>query len=795
MICRINQLMGVLAAMDEQISSGYYSELRRSADDLFALELQVVPAISYSAERDEYTGLEEFNHWRYSGRDPSWDPSQFGLEGSEICGSWKQGHSIFDGFFPVIIRQNGNWYLTSKYGVKSPEQVHQQINLAEAYGIPIGIAAYASNIKRFTDEACMAPNAVIQSDAETLRRLCNAGNIRVESDGNLCWTYAFVNWRSDDIFDLCDGDSSRLFGFNGNALAMGLIEKDAIVPAYPSYVMGKKIQLLAPGDNQTRLIIHSAQAVGIHFDVDIQEMQPTSDINNCGSQAPELDGDSSCFDESLEWCHTPDEDEDLFECTVAAFEKLAKPSKEIKRLKPPDEPLIIRQDTGELADINLFDLLPHKLANSLSLVKENLPYDSLCVLVSFLTGVASMLRLGTTVTGNEMTDYRVPVNLYTILRAPSGRKKSPLQKLFVEQPASDVMLRVAQENDRIIRAYQDECRSKKANDKPPQPDLLDIRVNDYTGEAFVKALGTLDERGRAVLVLREEIAGLFQSLNAYKSGKGADEQQLLELYDGNGFKSLRVGDKGRSFSRAAVNIYGTIQPDVLDALLRNGDASGLWARFCFAAMPDMTKKLPTRIEPEKLIAFKNAQQFLKNVVSAVFELKAINYRLDPDATEVFSDYELKKQEDALATKVSAQAALYGKAAGKVLRFAGLLHILEIVVNGHVQVDLISKQTLQKAIDLVDRLDSWALAYHAKLAGITRQSLNALERRVHTLAYKSQSGMSWTEIRNKMSSDEKSGKSAEDAEAAMCKLVALGLGEVSKGPNGGLRYKALKPIDG
>jgi hypothetical protein len=56
-------------------------------------------------------------------------------------------------------------------------------------------------------------------------------------------------------------------------------------------------------------------------------------------------------------------------------------------------------------------------------------------------------------------------------------------------------------------------------------------------------------------------------------------------------------------------------------------------------------------------------------------------------------------------------------------------------------------------------------------------------------------MSWTEIRNKMSSDEKSGKSAEDAEAAMCKLVALGLGEVSKGPNGGLRYKALKPIDG
>jgi hypothetical protein len=35
--------------------------------------------------------------------------------------------------------------------------------------------------------------------------------------------------------------------------------------------------------------------------------------------------------------------------------------------------------------------LLHLLASALLLVKENLPYDSLCVLVSFFTGVASML--------------------------------------------------------------------------------------------------------------------------------------------------------------------------------------------------------------------------------------------------------------------------------------------------------------------------------------------------------------------------------------------------------------------
>jgi hypothetical protein len=210
-------------------------------------------------------------------------------------------------------------------------------------------------------------------------------------------------------------------------------------------------------------------------------------------------------------------------------------------------------------------------------------------------------------------------------------------------------------------------------------------------------------------------------------------------------------------------------------------------------MPDMTKKLPTRLDPEQLKAFKAAQQFLRDIVSAVFELQAINYKLDLEATERFSDYELKKQEDALATKVSAQASLHGKSAGKVLRFAGLLHILDIVVNNSIPAEQISVSTLQKAIDLVDRQDRWTLACHAKLAGITPESLTQFQRRLHTIAFKSKRPMSWSEIRQKMSSAEKLGKNANDAEQAMGVLVTLGFGEVSKGPNGGLCYKALKPL--
>ena len=184
---------------------------------------------------------------------------------------------------------------------------------------------------------------------------------------------------------------------------------------------------------------------------------------------------------------------------------------------------------------------------------------------------------------------------------------------------------------------------EEADDRAPQPDPLDIRLNDYTSEAFVQALAKLDEEGRAVTIVRDEVSALFESMNAYKSGKGADEQQLLELYDGRGFRSLRVSDKARAYSRAAVNIFGSIQPDILDKLLRNGDASGMWARFIFIALPDLIKKLPTKEDPAMLKAFQNAQKHLRDVVSAVFELPAIEYKLDAEAIELFADYEEKSR--------------------------------------------------------------------------------------------------------------------------------------------------------
>lgn len=771
------------AAMDEPISTNYFSELRTTVDDLFDMELQVVPAISCSVDRDEYTGLNDFQDWRDSGCDNTEDPDQFGLEGEEILGTWSKDGSTFHGFFPAIIRPDGQYLPVGQWRERTREEVHRQIDLAEEYGHPLGIAVNTLNFRHVVDQDCKAPNAVMYSDPLRLLMLAGDSKIRIESFGKSFWTFPFIDFRSDDISDWFGGTSSRNFGYEGSDCPRGLIKRGEIVPAYPSYIFGKQIKLVTPGTKQSRLIIPSAESVGIHFDIEVKKEDEV-----------DLVPPDTSPDQELDWFNTPEEDEEIFERSVAAYEKALKPSKQLIRHNPPVVQEPSRTTSTETEDIDLHGFLPGRLATSISLVKENLPYDNMCVLVTFLTCAAGMLRLGTKVMGNKMTKYSVPINFYTILRAASGRKKSALGDLFALDPAADVLLKVAQQNDRIMRKWQDDCRGQKAVDKPPQPVPLDIRVNDYTGEAFVQALAKLDEEGRAVTIVRDEISALFETMNMYaKSGKGADEQQLLELYDGRGFRSLRVSDKARAYSRAAVNVYGSIQPDILDKLLINGDASGMWARFIFIALPDLIKKLPTKYDPEQLKAFEEAQKHMRDVVSTVFELPAMEYKLDTEAIDLFADYELKKQEDALLTKISAQAALYGKSAGKVLRFAGILHILEFTVNHLRASEWISREILQKAIELVDRLDRWTLACHAKLAGVTTEGLTPFQRRLHTIAIKSKSPMSWSDIRQMMSSTEKQGKGIKDAEEAMSKLVALGLGEVSNGPNGGLYYKALKPL--
>ena len=92
-------------------------------------------------------------------------------------------------------------------------------------------------------------------------------------------------------------------------------------------------------------------------------------------------------------------------------------------------------------------------------------------------------------------------------------------------------------------------------------------------------------------------------MDQYKGGGGkagtAQGKQILELYDGSGFETKRVG-KSRFSSRTKVSITGSIQPDVLVKLQTDDDADGMWARFLFSELPSTSATLPRNVPRQQL---------------------------------------------------------------------------------------------------------------------------------------------------------------------------------------------------
>jgi hypothetical protein len=443
------------------------------------------------------------------------------------------------------------------------------------------------------------------------------------------------------------------------------------------------------------------------------------------------------------------------------------------------------------APICLDRLFAPPLAEALRRITEHLPYCDHVVATTFLAGVSGLVKLGTTICGNPYTDFVTPANLYVATVGRSGQKKTPLEKLLVRRPAREVIREMAVENTRAMESWREQCKGCKRKDaQPPRPVPVYLQIQDYTGEALVALLQELDKRGLSVLVLRDELSGLFGAMNAYRSGKGADEQQLLELFDGHAFTSLRVSAGDRSYDRCQVSIYGAIQPGVLRELIKGGDPSGKWARFLFSPLPDNTLPLPTVISEEGVAAVHGANQALQAYARRIYTLPAQRYQLDGEAIEVFSAYEHDKQIQAQQARLDAQGALYGKSAGKVLRVAVLLHLLRMVVLGEQGDGDVSVATLQLAIELVDFLDDWALGFHEQAAAAAEDGgVSSLMRRIHTLARKGRCALTWAQLRQQMNSKEKKGTNAALAEQAMRALADLGVGEVSEGPRGGLLYQA------
>lgn len=449
---------------------------------------------------------------------------------------------------------------------------------------------------------------------------------------------------------------------------------------------------------------------------------------------------------------------------------------------------------GGNARIRLDTIFPPRLAEALAVRTRYLPADDLAAGMAFLVCVSGVVKLGTELVASYAASYRVPLNLYMALVARTGAKKSPLSTLLVSEPTRTLRLDLARDHSRAMNNWTEQNRGVKPSERPDPPQPEYISISDTTAEALAGQLQVHEARGRALSIHREELAGLFGGLNQYRAGRGSDSEQLLEAYDGAGFRSLRVAasNGGRSYERCHLSIWGTIQPEILQSLVANGDASGLWARFLFVPLPAVVVRVADEETPEQVAATDAASDLLAAACDHIYRLPRTSLTLDPEARRAFMDFEEAAQGLALKATLPAHGALMGKAPGKVLRIAALLHLLWSWELGGVHSSPVGLGVIQRAILLVEAVNAWTLGIHEAAAEAGEAS--SLMRMIHGLAEGAGKAITWRDVAQRLTKAQRREIDSGAASAAVQALVEMGMGTVEqKTARGAWTYLATGPL--
>jgi hypothetical protein len=157
--------------------------------------------------------------------------------------------------------------------------------------------------------------------------------------------------------------------------------------------------------------------------------------------------------------------------------------------------------------------------------------------------------------------HHQPANLFAAVICRPGTAKSPAQRIL-RQPFN-----AAQES--YLETWRGEMeiwKDQDEEDRGRRPVPRRCLVADTTTESFKPIL---EENGRGLLMVKDELMELVGGMNQYKGGKGNDRQFYLKLWDGEPIINDRKSDTSRNgaplyIARPFASIVGGLQPAVLD---------------------------------------------------------------------------------------------------------------------------------------------------------------------------------------------------------------------------------------
>lgn len=236
------------------------------------------------------------------------------------------------------------------------------------------------------------------------------------------------------------------------------------------------------------------------------------------------------------------------------------------------------------------------------------------------------------------TGWREPALTWILTDAPSGAGKSPAIDLATDPlrrrdaELAEKTRRASDDYKARLAQWQQRQRRKEGDAGPPPepPPRLAAVCDSFTMEA----LGTLlAANPKGLTLVADEAASWLNSFDAYRAGRGGDEQKWLALY---GARPLKIDRQtGQLYvRRPCVSIVAGVQPRVLArALGRERRESGLAARILVASPP-----VTAAVWTDAYIPTETTDAY-RMVVSSLLDLslsdEPVALRLSADARDQF----------------------------------------------------------------------------------------------------------------------------------------------------------------
>ena len=220
----------------------------------------------------------------------------------------------------------------------------------------------------------------------------------------------------------------------------------------------------------------------------------------------------------------------------------------------------------------------------------------------------------------------------------------------------------------------------------------------YVSNATIERLPVLlQARPQGMLMLSDELAGLFLNMSRYSGGQ--DNEFWLEAWNGSAYTVERMGRPPIAVDHLLVGIVGGLQPDKLAQSFK-GDLDGMYARVLFTWPVDPPYRPLTNevaeVEPEIVSAL---SRLIDLTSGGEEDFAPRNIALSPGAAEAFERFRQfqHQSKDALDGR---EREWWAKTPAHVLRMAGTLCYLAWAMAGGPEPERIELEYVQAAIRLI-----------------------------------------------------------------------------------------------